>query len=229
MQTQKDQQHQKEKAKEKEKANANAKQENQYYVDLRKKIEDDYDALGVINDYLTVDIDIQSAAIVYDLSTVLTHINNHELLNIYGVLLFDIYGNFNLFKPLPSRVKFQNFMNFTQDIEIPEDIICSDRRLYIYEFFQWSENIIDKIFLGKINKRQIDNIRELFLSIKPCDIPIINDILRELHTILPEKNMTLFEYICDNKSNNKNQSYTRKRRENQIMNKTHKRRRPIIS
>jgi len=229
MQTQKDQQHQKEKAKEKEKANANAKQENQYYVDLRKKIEDDYDALGVINDYLTVDIDIQSAAIVYDLSTVLTHINNHELLNINGVLLFDIYGNFNLFKPLPSRVKFQNFMNFTQDIEIPEDIICSDRRLYIYEFFQWSENIIDKIFLGKINKRQIDNIRELFLSIKPCDIPIINDILRELHTILPEKNMTLFEYICDNKSNNKNQSYTRKRRENQIMNKTHKRRRPIIS
>ena len=211
-----------------QKEKAKVKQENQYYVDLRKKIEDEYDALGVINDYLTDDIDIQSAAIVYDLSTVLTHINNHELLNIYGVLLFDIYGNFNLFKPLPYRVKFQNFMNFTQDIEIPEDII-SERRPYIYEFFQWSENIIDKIFLGKINKTQIDNIRELFLSIQSCDIPIINDILRELHTVLPEKNMTLFEYICDNKSNNKIQSKTRKRRENQIMNKTHKRRRPIVT
>ena len=82
---------------------------NQYYIGLRKQINDDYDSLGVIEDYLTNDIDVQSAAVIYDFNMVLKNINE---INTFGVLLFDIHGHFNLFKKLPYRVKFQKFMNF---------------------------------------------------------------------------------------------------------------------
>ena len=88
---------------------------NQYYICLRKQIDDDYDSLGVIEDYLTNDIDIQSAAVIYDFNMVLTNINK---MNIFGVLLFDIDGHFNLFKKMPFRVKFQKFMNFTQELSL---------------------------------------------------------------------------------------------------------------
>jgi hypothetical protein len=101
------------------------------YIDLRKQINDDYDSLGVIEDYLTNDIDVQSAAVIYDFNMVLKNVSQ---LNIFGVLLFDIHGDFNLYKKLPFRVKFQKFMNFTQDIEIPEELytIIGDRKPYIY-------------------------------------------------------------------------------------------------
>jgi hypothetical protein len=168
---------------------------NQYYIDLRKQIQDDYDALGVIDDYLTNDIEIQSAALVYDFSTVLKNIDQ---INIFGVLLFDIDGHFNLFKKLPFRVKFQNFMNFTQDIEIPEELynIIGDRKPYLYECFHWSSTIIDKVFLGKIQKTHIDELKEFFLSIQKNDSALMYDIWKNIHTVLPENNMTLFEYLC---------------------------------
>jgi hypothetical protein len=132
---------------------------NHTYIDLRKKIQDEYDCLGVIEDYLTNDMDIQSAAVVYDFSIVLKNVCE---MNIFGILLFDIYGNFNLYKKLPFRVKFQKFMNFTQDIEIPEELykIIGDRQPFMYECFHWSSTIIDKIFLGKIQKTDIDNLEQ---------------------------------------------------------------------
>jgi hypothetical protein len=170
--------------------------ENQYYIGLRKQIYDDYDSLGVIEDYLTNDIDIQSAALVYDFSTVLQNIDR---LDSFGVLLFDIYGNFNLYKKLPFRVKFQKFMNFTQDIEIPEELyhIIGDRKRkpYMYECFYWSEDIIDKVFLGKIQKTHIDELKSFLLSIQPSDITFMNDIRNNIHTVIPDNNITLFEYL----------------------------------
>jgi hypothetical protein len=81
---------------------------NEYYIGIRKQIDDDYDSLGVIEDYITNDIDIQSAAVMYDFNIVLKNISQ---MNVFGVLLFDIDGRFNLFKKMPFRVKFQKFMN----------------------------------------------------------------------------------------------------------------------
>lgn len=183
-----------------------ANQENKYYIGLRKKIDIDYDSFGVIDDYLTNDNDIHSAALVYDFSTLLNQTsnvsNNEILLDTFGVLLFDIYGNFNLHKKLPLKVKFQHFMNFTQEIEIPEELsnIIGSRIPYIYECFHWSESIIDDIFLGKINKIHIDNLKEILISIRSSDSPIINDILKQVHRVLPENNITLFDYIVGNKN-----------------------------
>jgi hypothetical protein len=184
--------------------------QNKYYIDLRKKLDVfsnyEYESLGVINDYLTNDIDIQSAAVVYDFNTILKqtnkNTNNDKLLHTFGVLLFDIYGNFNLYKKLPLKVKFQNFMNFTQEIDLPEELYntISDRQPYIYECFFWSEESIRKVFLGKINKKQIDNMKEILISIESCSSPIINDILYELNKVLPEKNSTLLDYITGKKS-----------------------------
>jgi hypothetical protein len=86
-----------------------AKQENKYYIGLRKKIDIDYDSFGVIDDYLTNDNDINSAALVYDFSTLLNQTsnvsNNEILLDTFGVLLFDIYGNFNLYKKLEESMR----------------------------------------------------------------------------------------------------------------------------
>jgi hypothetical protein len=170
---------------------------NQYYIGLRKQINDDYDSLGVIEDYLTNDIDVQSAAVIYDFNMVLKNINE---INTFGVLLFDIHGHFNLFKKLPYRVKFQKFMNFTQEVEIPQELydIIGDRKPYMYECFHWSSSIIDKVFLGKIQKTHIDLLKEFFLSIKSIkssDLPFMNDIWKNIQTVLPENNMTLFEYL----------------------------------
>jgi len=167
---------------------------NQYYIGLRKQIDDDYDSFGVIEDYLTNDIDVQSAAVMYDFNIVLEHIRK---MNVFGVLLFDIHGHFNLFKKLPFRVKFQKFMNFTQDVEIPEELyaIIGDRKPYLYECFHWSSTIIDKVFLGKIQKTHIDQLKEFFLSMQSSDVPFINDIWKNIHTVLPENNRTLFEYV----------------------------------
>jgi hypothetical protein len=167
---------------------------NHTYIDLRKQIQDEYDCLGVIEDYLTNDIDIQSAAVVYDFSTVLKNVSK---MNIFGVLLFDVYGYFNLYKKLPFRVKFQRFMNFTQDIEIPEELyhIIGRKHPFMYECFNWSSTIIDKIFLGKIRKTDIDQLKDYLLSIRPSDLIIMNDIWKNIHTVLPDNNMTLFEYL----------------------------------
>jgi hypothetical protein len=161
---------------------------------MRKQITDDYDSLGVIEDYSTNDIDIQSAAVIYDFNTVLKNINQ---LNLFGVLLFDIHGHFNLYKKLPFRVKFQKFMNFTQDIEIPEELynIIGNRKPYIYECFHWSHSIIEKVFLGKIQKTHIDQLKEFFLSVQSSNSHIMYDIWKCIHTVLPEKNITLFEYL----------------------------------
>ena len=172
---------------------------NQYYIGLRKQINDvyDYDSLGVIDDYLTDDIDIQSAAVVYDFNMVLKNTTTIDELNTFGVLLFDIHGCFNLYKKLPFRVKFQKFMNFTQDIEIPEElynIIC-DRKPYMYECFHWSSTIIDKVFLGKIHKTHIDRLKDFFLSIQPNHSTIMHDIWKKIHMVLPENNISLFEYL----------------------------------
>lgn len=197
---------------------------NQYYIDLRKQIYDDYDSLGVIEDYLTNDIDVQSAALVYDFSTVLKNIDQ---LDSFGVLLFDIYGDFNLYKKLPLRVKFQKFMNFTQDIEIPEELytIIGDRKRkpYMYECFYWSEDIIDKVFLGKIQKTHIDEFKSFLLSIQPSDITFMNDILKNIHTVLPDNNITLFEYLGGITKVKK----TRKIMAHVFVNKTYKNRKTI--
>ena len=126
-----------------------SKQISKYYTDIRKKINWDYDPLGTIDDYLSEDIEINSAAVIYDLSTFIKiciekksrewfqDTNYNHLLDEYGVLLFDIYGNFNLFKKLPLSVKFKNFMNVTMPVEIPEELynIIGDRQPYIYECF----------------------------------------------------------------------------------------------
>lgn len=167
---------------------------NQYYIGLRKQIDDDYDSLGVIEDYLSNEIDVQSAALMYDFNIVLKNIDQ---MNIFGVLLFDIHGHFNLFKKLPFRVKFQKFMNFTQEVEIPEELyaIIGDRKPYLYECFHWSSTIIDKVFLGKIQKTHIDQLKEFFLSMQSSDLHFMNDIWKNIHTVLPENNRILFEYL----------------------------------
>lgn len=46
-----------------------SKQISKYYTDIRKKINLDYDPLGTIDDYLSEDTEINSAAVIYDLST----------------------------------------------------------------------------------------------------------------------------------------------------------------
>ena len=190
---------------------------NQYYIGLRKQINDEYDSLGVIEDYLSDDIDIQSAAVIYDFNIVLENISS---MNIFGVLLFDIHGHFNLFKKLPFRVKFQKFMNFTQEVEIPEELyaIIGDRKPYLYECFHWSSTIIDKVFLGKIQKTHIDQLKEFFLSIQSSDLPFMNDIWNHIHMIVPEKNITLFEYL----GGMQNVKQTRKIMANISTNKTRK-------
>ena len=190
---------------------------NQYYIGLRKQIHDDYDSLGVIEDYLTNDIDVQSAAVVYDFNTV---IKNIDRVDSFGVLLFDIHGQFNLHKKLPFRVKFQKFMNFTQDIEIPEELcaIIGNRKPYMYECFHWSYTIIDKVFLGKIRKTHIDKLKEFFLSIQKNDSTIMYDIWKNIHTVLPGNNLTLFEYLGGIHKSTK----TRKITQNISTNKTRK-------
>jgi hypothetical protein len=201
----------------------NKTQVNHYYIGQRKQILDDYDSLGVIDDYLTNDIDVQSAALLYDFSTVLKNIDE---MNTFSVLLFDIYGSFNLHKKLPFRVKFKKFMNFTQNIEIPEELyaIIGNRIPYMYECFHWSSTIIDNVFLGKIQKTHIDQLKEFFLSIQPNNSSIMYDIWKDIHTVLPGNNVTLFEYL----SGIHNSTKTRKKTPNISTNKTYKNRKTII-
>jgi hypothetical protein len=189
-----------------------SKQISKYYTDIRKKINLDYDPLGTIDDYLSEDTEINSAAVIYDLSTFIKiciekksrewfqDTNYNHLLDEYGVLLFDIYGNFNLFKKLPLSVKFKNFMNVTMPVEIPEELynIIGDRQPYIYECFFWSDSILKKVFLGKIKKLHVDKLKEIFLLIKPDDSLVIKRILGELQKMIPEKNVTFIDYISSN-------------------------------
>ena len=73
------------------------KSRKQILYRFTKKIDINYDSFGVIDDYVTNDNDINSAALVYDFSTLLnqsSNVSNNEiLLDTFGVLLFDIYGN----------------------------------------------------------------------------------------------------------------------------------------
>ena len=95
-------------------------------IEFRKTI--DYDYEGVIQDYQSEDEDVNAAAIIYDLYTFLVSEEPNE------ELLFDIFGNFNLTKKIPKRVKFQKY-GYTQDI------IYSGSP-YLYEIIYWSNDLI---------------------------------------------------------------------------------------